>query len=75
MTPDKAESAGLPPSGFLMRGEVIGADFSDRDDGRIVVHVAVDASEPVAHWNVVLYEAEDHDRHLPTADDVLGIFR
>lgn len=39
-----------------VRGEVIGADFSDRDDGRIVLHLAVPASFRVRHCNATLTE-------------------
>lgn len=59
--------------GSIMRGDIVGADFDTLPDGRILVHVAVDADYAVSRRRVALVDADEFERMLPTADEVHGI--
>lgn len=63
----------MSPDSTIMRGEIIGADFADRDDGRIVMHVAVDAEHSVSRRQVTVIDTDYFEPTLPTADEVRGI--
>lgn len=58
---------------FPIRGEVVGADFlASGDTDTVIVWVAVPRDTAVGKARVVLLDADDYERSLPTADDVLG---
>lgn len=60
----------------IMRGEIVGAEFYPDDmPGKIIIRVAVDDTEPVGKYRVVMVEESYFDSQLPTADDVRGILR
>lgn len=41
-------------------GEIVGADFIDRDDGRITIHVAAEAHQPVGKSRVVILDQQTY---------------
>lgn len=63
---------------FPVRGEIIGADFNGEvtgqgNEGRCIIWVEVPPDTLVSAARVVLLNADDYERSLPVADDVLGI--
>lgn len=56
-------------------GRIVGADFypDDADEGEVVIRVAIPARHKVGPGRVVVIDADEFQRSLPTADHVRGI--